>query len=231
MLFVSFFCHLALFFLIIWLQVFPGMHQDETPVAYVDLVTLPVASPQSGSPMAEPAPQPPAAVAAPSPPPPVSLPSAKPQAKAPKAKIQKPAAQDTRQFDERLAKLARQNEDKRQAEVLDKLRKKGRTGMPGAAGTEAGVDYASYLQSRLKDAFSREAVTSQVSSPMVIATITVGPDGRIADYHVENRSGDPLFDDAVARAVTIAGNSLRPPPGGGQFKRRFRFRPEGVGVR
>jgi colicin import membrane protein len=139
---------------------------------------------------------------------------------------------DSRQFNERLAKIARQTEDKRQSEVLDSLKKKrGRVGMPGAQGTEAGSDYASYVQSRFKDAFIKEVATSQVKSPMVVATITIGPDGRITEYRVESGSGDPLFDDAVARAVTIAGSSLHPPPGGGQFRRKFRFRPEGVGVR
>lgn len=218
--------HLALFFLIAWLQIFPGFHQDEAPVAYVDLVTLPVASPQSGTPAAEAAPK--AAVAAPTPPPAPAaqtLPAAKPKAKAPKAKSEKPAA-DSRQFNERLAKLARQTEDKRQSDVLESLKKKrGRVGMPGAQGTEAGSDYSSYLDSRLKDAFRREVTESTVKSPLVTATITIGPDGQILDYHVEKGSGDPLFDDAAARAVTVAGRSLKPPPGRKQFRKMLHFRP------
>ena len=241
---LSFLFHLAVFLIIAKSQLLPEFHPDEAPVTYVDMVTLPVASPQSGSPA-------PAAEAAPTPPtaaPPATMtlpqsktppkPQAKPQAKAQEpsasgAKPAKPAAapDDGREFSERMARLERLAEERRQGEVLERLKNKGgRVGMPGANGTEAGSDYSSYLQSRLKDAFS-QVVASQTKSPQVIASITVGPDGRIAEYRVEKNSGDPLFDDAVARAVTIAGRSLQPPPGGAQFKRVFRFRPEGVGVR
>ena len=234
--------HLVIFLLIARSQLLPEFHPDEQ-VTYVDMVTLPVASPQSGTPVPspEPLPQPPAAAApaAPAPPPPaaMALPAAKPKAKlqapaAPKQSAEKPAPDSqAREVSERMAKLEQLAEEKRQAEVLEKLKNKGgRVGMPGAKGTEAGSDYASYFQSRLKDAFS-QVMASQTKSPQVIATITVGPDGRIAEYRVEKNSGDPLFDDAVARAVTVAGRSLTPPPGGEKFKRTFRFRPEGVGVR
>lgn len=239
---LSFLLHLAIFFLIAWSQILPAFRPDETPVTYVDMVTLPVASPQSGTPAPaeEKAPKPPAAASAAAlmPPAALALPQNKAQAKskaqeqaAAQEKMAKQAADEGREFSERMAKLERQAEDRRQAEVLERLRSKGgRVGMPGAKGTEAGSDYSSYLQSRLKDAFS-QVMVSQTKSPQVIASITVASDGRIAEYRVEKHSGDPLFDDAVARAVTIAGRSLVPPPGGGQFKRVFRFRPEGVGVR
>jgi colicin import membrane protein len=231
-------CHLAVYLLIWWCQLLPAFHSDEEPVTYVDMVTLPVASPQAGVPTA-PAPQAaplPAPVPA-SPPAAMTMPKAKlpakAQAKPLKGAGEQSAAEDERQFSERMAKLARQQaEDKRQSDVLDRLRKKSgvKPGMPGATGTQAGSDYAAYVQSRLKDAFIREVTASPVKSPMVIATITIERDGRI-DYRVEKNSGDPLFDDAVARAVTVAGQSLKPPPGGVQFRQRFRFRPEGVGVR
>lgn len=232
--------HLAVFLLIARSQLLPEFKPDETPVTYVDMVTLPVVSPQSGTPApVEPAAPHPAAAApaAVTPPAAMALPAAKPKAKVaapstPKAKAEKPApVDDAKAFSDRMAKIERQAEEKRQANVLERLRNKGgRTGMPGAKGTEAGSDYSSYLQSRLKDAF-KEVMASQNKSPMVIATLTIGTDGRIADYHVEKKSGDPIFDDAVSRAVTIAGRSLKPPPGGGQFKGVFRFRPEGVVVR
>jgi colicin import membrane protein len=238
---LSFVCHLAIFAFIVWGQILPAFHEDEAPVTYVDMVTLPVASPQSGTPAqaapaapAPPAPAPPEAMALPAPKPKVPAKVSEKAPPTPKAKGEKPAPpSEAREFSERMAKLERLAEEKRQSEVLDRLRnqaKGGRVGMPGAKGTEAGSDYSSYLQSRLKDAF-REVMTSQTKSPQVIATITVGTDGRIAEYHVEKNSGDPLFDDAVARAVTLAGASLKPPPGGKQFKRIFRFKPEGVGVR
>lgn len=236
----SFLLHLAVFFLIMWGQLLPAFRPDETPVTYVDMVTLPVAAPQSGAPApaeksAPAAPAPPSAPPAPAA---MTLPQKKPAAKskapeqaAPRENVEKQAADEGREFSERMAKLERQAEERRQADVLERLKNRGsRVGMPGAKGTEAGSDYSSYLQSRLKDAFS-QVVVAQSKSPQVIASITVGSDGRIAEFRVEKQSGDPLFDDAVARAVTIAGKSLLPPPGGGQFKRVFRFRPEGVGVR
>lgn len=240
---LSFAVHLAIFLLIARSQLLPEFHPDETPVTYVDMVTLPVASPQSGTPApAEESPPTPPAAAAPAqatPPAAMNLPQSKPQAKtqnkaqerAAKETSPKPAAvDDGREFSERMAKLERLAEEKRQAEVLERLRSKGgRVGMPGATGTEAGSDYSSYLQSRLKDAFS-QLMVAQTKSPEVIATISVASDGRIT-YRVEKNSGDPLFDDAVARAVTLAGRTLKPPPGGGTYKRMFRFRPEGVGVR
>lgn len=238
---LSLLLHLAVFLLIAWGQLLPVFRPDETPVTYVDLVTLPVLSPQSGTPApaAQAAPQEPAAASAPpaSAPAQMKLPQQRPPAQTqardkeqPRDK-ERPPVDEGREFSERMAKLERLAEERRQAEVLERLKGKGgRVGMPGAQGVEAGSDYSSYLQSRLKDAFS-QVMVSQTKSPQVVASVTVGPDGRITEYRVEKPSGDPLFDDAVARAVAIAGRSLKPPPGGGQFKRVFRFRPEGVGVR
>ena len=234
MLAVSLACHLAVFFIIAtWYT--PELGPDQEAVTYVDMVTLPVASPQSGMPApasegqsqsAAPAPPP----AAPPAPAPVMTQPAKPSAKAP-AKVEQPsAAAEAQAFNERMARLERIAQDKRQAEVLEKLKKKGtstQTGMPTGKGTEAGSDYHSYLQSRLKDAF-RGVIVSQTKAPVVIATITVSPEGRITEYRVKEGSGDPLFDDAVSRAVKLAGKSLVPPPGGAQFREEFRFKPEEV---
>ena len=233
----SFICHLVVFMVIAYWHILPQFHEDETPVTYVDMVTLPVASPQSGTPApsqqeskapAAPAPAPPAPAA-----PAMALPS-KPAAKTPTAKAKSEQKQETAEaeaFSKRMAKLQQQAEDKRQAEVMAALKQKGsaRTGMPGGKGTQAGSDYSSYLQSRLKDAL-KETMAMQGKAPQVMATITVSPDGRI-DYHVEKPSGDPLFDDSVQRAVTLAGRTLVPPPNGAYFKRVFRFRPEGVGIK
>lgn len=236
MLAVSFVCHLAAFLVIANWHFYPEYRQDETPVTYVDMVTLPVASPQSGMPA--PASGQSRAAAAPAPPPPaapaMTLPT-KPAAKAPAAKpqdnVEQRKAAEAKEYGDRLAKLQQQAEDRRQAAVLDALKKKGgaQTGMPGGKGTQAGSDYASYLQSRLKDAL-KEVMVTQTKAPVVTATITVSPDGRI-DYRVEKPSGDPLFDEAVQRAVALAGKTLVPPPNGVQFKRPFRFRPEGVVIK
>ena len=236
-------CHLVILLVIAKWQFFPEFRQDETPVTYVDMVTLPVESPQSGTPApaakaAEPEPPRPVAVAPVPPSAAMSQPAkpapvkpAKAKAPAPEKAGQPAPAADAVEFNERLARLERIAEDKRQAEVLERLRQGGKqTGMPGAKGNEAGSDYPSYLQSRLKDAL-RQVMVSQTKSPELFATITVAPDGRITEYRVEKRSGDPLFEDAVKRAVTLAGKSLAPPPDGAHFKHGFRFRPEEVGIR
>jgi colicin import membrane protein len=232
----SFCCHLALCVLILWCGLLPVYQKDEAPATYVDLVTLPVASPQNGTPVrhqskepaAAQAPTQAAAAVATQTATPAPMPKVPAKGGASKARSSSPAAEDARQFEQRLAKIERMADDKRQSEVLAQLRKGGsKTGMPGATGNEAGSDYSAYLQSRLRDAFSRELVASEMRSQMVLATITVGPEGRIT-FQMEKSSGDPLFDDTVVRAVTLAGRTLRPPPGGAQFKHKFRFRPDGV---
>ncbi|WP_224960001.1 cell envelope integrity protein TolA [Geomonas subterranea] len=236
MLALSLVCHLVVFLVIANWHFLPEFHRDETPVTYVDMVTLPVASPQSGMPAA-PAPAESKAPAAPAPAPPPAKPAmalpAKPATKSPPAKSQAKTEQQQKEaedkaFNERMAKLQQKAEDRRQAAALDALKKKGstRTGMPGATGTQAGSDYSSYLQSRLRDAL-KQVIATQTRAPQVIATITVYPDGRI-ECRVEKGSGDPFFDDAVQRAVVLAGKTLEPPPNHSQYKRVFRFMPEGV---
>lgn len=239
---VSFLLHLAIFFLIANYQLLPAFHEEESPVTYVDLMTLPVASPQSGTPApsAASAPAQPAAPAPAPKQPEMALPQPKPKTKAPAPKTQaaKPAptkAEKPAEEADALQKALGKAESKREAEAmtaaLNRMSQGGRTGMPGAKGTQAGSSYGSYVQSRLKDAFA-SVMTAQSKSPQLLATITVGSDGRIADYRVDKSSGDPIFDEAVARAVALVKkNGLPPPPGGGQYKGVFRFRPEGVGIR
>jgi len=245
-LFLSICLHLVMLAAVTWLQFLPQFEIDRTPVTYVDMVTLPVASPQSGTPAA----RGPASAPAPAalPPAAMSLPKPAVAGKLPAAKANSavtPSAAEAKRFKERMAKIEQRAEDKRQSDVLESLKKRaqngaaggtgsagnrGRVGMPGGTGNEAGADYGAYLQSRLKDAFAREVTVSPSKAPVLIAAITVGGDGRV-DFRVEKFSDDPLFNDSVARAVTTAGSNLRPPPGGKPFKRSFRFRPEGVGMR
>ncbi|QWV96863.1 TonB C-terminal domain-containing protein [Geomonas nitrogeniifigens] len=236
MLALSLVCHLVVFLIIANWHFLPEFRRDESPVTYVDMVTLPVAAPQSGMPQA-PAPAEAKAPAAPAPAPAAPKPAmalpTKPAAKTPPVKSQAKTEQqqkeaEDRAFNERMAKLQQKAEERRQAAAIDALRKKGsaRTGMPGATGNQAGSDYSSYLQSRLRDAL-KQVIATQTKAPQVIATITVAPDGSI-DYRVEKGSGDPFFDEAVQRAVALAGKTLVPPPNRSQYKRVFRFMPEGV---
>jgi colicin import membrane protein len=248
----SFVLHAAVFLLIFKAQHLPAPPPEE-PVTYVDMVALPVASPQSGTPApggasaAEPAAAPAEQMVAPPPPRPaqheamtVPTPKAKPAKTKPAptktAKTAKPApeqsAGDAKAFNERMAKLEEEADEVRQARVLagikGKVGKGGRVGMPGGKGTQAGSDYTSYVLSRLKDAFAKEMM-KQTASPLVVGTITVGADGDVSDFSIDRYSGDKLFDDSVRRAVKRA--TPFPPPPAGQFKRKVQFRPQGIAVR
>jgi colicin import membrane protein len=240
---LSFVLHAALFLLILTGPFHPAFHQQETPVTYVDVVTLPVASPQSGTPAPSQAKEPAPAPAAPAAPPPAPAPakpemalpqkSSKPKTPAPSAKTEKPAKapSETEDFNERMARLQQAAEERRLNEQLKKLGgKAGRTGMPGGKGSEAGSDYTSYVRSRIQDAMNALGADHQSKAPKLMVTITVGSDGKIG-YRVDKSSGDRIFDDAVARAVTFAGKSIKAPPAGGQFKHGFIFTPEEVAVR
>jgi hypothetical protein len=56
---LSFVLHLVIFLVIVQTQLLPELHQEEPPATYVDMVTLPVASPQSGTPAPAPRQAPP----------------------------------------------------------------------------------------------------------------------------------------------------------------------------
>lgn len=229
-------CHLALYFSLVtfhfnWLGT-----PKEAPVYYVDVVNLPVAHPQAGSPTASdmaqaphPSPQPQE----------MKLPAKagmKPATPAVPDKGGKPtpAGESAREFEERLARLEREAEARHEAAALESLRKRaagsGKTpvGMPGATGSEAGSDYASYLQSRLKDAF-KTTIAFQSKNPEVVVRLTIDRSGRVVRFLMERSSGDKVFEDAVARAVGKAEKTFPPPPNGGTFENGFVFRPQGVG--
>lgn len=219
---------------------FPA-YPKEAPVYYVDLLNLPVASPQAGSP-GEPqgAPAPPG----PAPPQPaapkprqMTLPSKQPE-RAPTRQAEtiaakRPdAAQAARELDERIARLERDAAARHADAAMEAMRKRGvgagRVGMPGATGTEAGSDYASYIQSRLKDAFVT-TIAFQGKNPEVAVRITIGKTGRISKVRLERSTGDKVFEAAVFRAIAKAEQSFPPPPKGEEFENGFVFRPQGVG--
>ncbi|MCM2357576.1 MAG: TonB C-terminal domain-containing protein [Geobacteraceae bacterium] len=233
-------CYSAVVHLAIWfflLQVSLSTHFKEAPVYYVDLLNLPVASPQAGRPDVAPG----ATSSSPAPPPPtppqprgMTLPAkapARPTAATPAR--QTDPAETAREFEERIARLEQEAAARHQEAALAALRKradgKGPAGIPGAAGTEAGSDYASYVRSRLEDAFRREDAFRTDPGKVVIVRLTIDRTGRIVNQRYEQRSNDRLFDDAVARAIARAEREFRRPPGGGQFEHGFVFRPQGVG--
>jgi colicin import membrane protein len=203
----------------------------EAPVYYVDVVNLPVADPQAGFPDSS------EKVKAPLPalPPPHMQMPAKADAKsATLAKVvkQTPVVESASEFEERMAGLEKEVEARHAAAALEALSKrnvgKPPSGIPGGVGSEAGSDYAGYLQSRLKDAF-KNTIAYQSKNPEVVLRLTIDRYGRVVRFLMERSSGDKLFEDAVARAVGKAEKTFPPPPGGGAFDYGFVFRPEGVG--
>jgi colicin import membrane protein len=226
--------HLTVYFLILNFQ-FP-VRFKEAPVYYVDMVNLPVAHPQAGTPgttASLPAPPKPAAPPAP---PEMTLP-AKPAAKPPARQPAPPpktteAPESAREFEERLARLDNEAGARHQAAALEALRKKGAgkgaVGMPGATGNEAGSDYASYIRSRLEDEF-KTTIAFQTKNPELLVKLTISQNGRIIRQQIMKSSKDKMFEDSVLRSILKAERNFRPPPSGNQFEIDVRFSPQGIG--
>ncbi len=224
---------LAAFFL---LYRFSPPALPEAPVYYVDVVNLPVASPQAGSPVAGGSPLPAAA------PPPKPAEMALPRKHAPEKAVTPKKTTSSREsdagkaFEERMAKLQRAIDERRQEAALDALRRKAagsgrqseRVGTPGGTGKEAGSDYASYIQSRLTDAF-QSTIAHQSKTPEVVVRLTIDAGGHITRKRIERSSGDRIFEESVYKAIARAEKTFVPPPGGGEFEYGFIFRPQGVG--
>jgi colicin import membrane protein len=217
---------------------FQTIRPNATPVYYVDLVNLPVANPRAGSPSARgeaaatPAPAPASAPAREK----MSAPSVVPRklpAPTPKKTNQTSPPETEKEFQKRLSRLERTVEGRQTDAAIDALRKKvgqgsGRSGMPGGTGTEAGSDYGSYIQSRLRDAFAL-TISFRERNPVVVLRLTIDRSGKVIGYHIDRSSGDKVFEDSVKRAVDRASENFPPPPGRGEFQQGFIFKPEGVG--
>jgi colicin import membrane protein len=204
----------------------------EAPTYYVDLVTMPVTNPQAGSPTGAAAASMPAPAPAPKPSP-MTTPA--PATKtAPAAKKAPADATDTgaRALAERLARLEREAEDRRQAEAMAALQKKlagkAAAGMPKGTGSEAGSDYGSYIQSRLRDALAT-TIAFQSKRPETSVRLFIDKSGKLTRFVVEKGSRDKVFDDAVLRAIDKAKGTFPPPPTGRDFDKLFVFSPEEVG--
>lgn len=229
--------HLAVFLLLVWWgKLFPvNMAIQET--YYVDVVNLPVADPRAGSPVqkgneADISPPPPAAPARE-----MSLPEkprqgttyARPDAKTAKS----PDANADAALDERIAKIARSAEARREEAVMERLRSKlttagsGRSGMPSAGGTEQGSDYTAYIQSRLKDAF-RNTISFSSKNPEMIVRLFIDSGGKLTRRVAERSSGDRAFELAVMRAIDIASEKFPPTPDKKLFEGVFVFKPQGI---
>jgi colicin import membrane protein len=222
--------HLIVYFFLLKFH-FPA-HFKEAPVYYVDILDLPVANPQAGTPTeGAKAPVPPQ----PAPPVPheMALP-AKPPAKQPVAVPPKKSesAETAREFEERIARMEHEAAARHEAAAIEALRKrgasKGPSGIPGATGTEAGSDYASYIKSRLEDEF-KSTIAYQSKNPETYVKLAISPNGRIIRQQIIKSSKDKVFEDSVFRAIAKAEKNFRPPPGGNQVEITVKFSPQGIG--
>jgi len=229
----SLLAHLAFFAAFSFLDFFRLDHTNAAPVYYVDMVNLPVANPRAGSPLQRgsdnrpSSPETPKKMQSPvTPPQKLTVPP-------PDKKTPEPRAESEKEFRERFARLEKKVEGQQTESAIDKLRAKvaagsGRAGMPGGTGTEAGSDYGSYIQSRLRDAFEK-TITSSGRNPMVVVRLTIDKSGKVIGYRIERSSGDKVFEGSVSRAVYLAEENFPPPPGRKEFQQGFIFKPEGVG--
>ena len=242
MLALSLALHLVLFFLATKVELF----RNDLPVAeqaiYVDVLTMPVESPQAGAPTgtvkspSEAGKLPPPALVPPRAKPEMKLPKVKPATGKPQVASRTPAPQETGQeYEARLAALERTAESRRQEATLAEIQNRiaGRSpgsapaGIPGGTGNQAGSDYAAYVQSRLKDSFAL-TITWQTKKPLVVVRLSIDAKGALTSYKIEKSTGDVVFEDAVYRAVQLARKNFPPPPGGKEFSYGFVFKPEGV---
>lgn len=235
---VSTVIHLAVFLLLVWSgRLFPvQMHVEET--YYVDVVNLPVASPRSGSPTQKgnaaeappPAPAPEKGMTLP--PPPKADARAKPQP-ATKLADKGKAKAEAEEFEKRFAKLQGKVEAQQEEATMERLRRKvaasgsGRSGMPGAGGSEAGSRYEDYIKSRLEDALKKTSSFS-TSNPVVVVRLSIAVNGKITRQIIERSSGDHMFEESVNRAISLVAESLYPPPNHRVFEGGFIFKPREI---
>jgi colicin import membrane protein len=157
---------------------------------------------------------------------------AKPPARETAATPPKKPDESAREFEERIARLEHEAAARETAAAIEALRKrgasKGPVGMPGATGTEAGSDYASYIKSRLEDEF-RSTIAYQSKNPEAYVKLVISPSGRIVRQQIVKSSRDKVFEDSVFRSIVKAERNFRPPPSGNQFEITVKFSPQGIG--
>lgn len=211
--------------------IIPRHQRPSRPVYHVDLVNLPVKSPQAGRPDARPEiakekPKPPA----PAPPKPATpakpeaIKVAKPEAVKPavqpkkpdaaKAKaIEKPSVAEEKALQEKLrqmqARKEREDYKQRLAEMAANDTRQAAAasavpvGMPTGRGTDKGSAWDLWIQTFLKGNWSLSKY--QVSRHDLEAKVRIVYDaqGNLVDLKFLKPSGDTTFDDSVKRAVLL----------------------------
>jgi len=232
---VSAVIHLAVFLLFVWWgQLFsPQMAIQET--YYVDVVNLPAADPRSGSSAQSPdeadSATDPAQASPMTAPPTMDIP--KTGTKSVKPAAPQESAETESSFAERMAKLERNIEARREEAVLEKLRKKVKAGgsvkagAPGAGGAEAGSRYGDFIKSRLEDALKVTSY-STTKNPEVAVRLAISAEGRLLRMKIERSSGDAAFELAVRRAIDLASEKFTAPPNHTVFENGFLFKPKGI---
>ncbi len=234
--------HLAVFLLLAWWgRLFPPqMTIQET--YYVDVVTLPTASPETGSSAQKtgetamttpPVTAPPQVVLRSSKTPPMVLEKPVKSAKPAKPTALQESAETESAFAERMAKLESSTEARHEEAVLEKLRNRvkvsgnSKTTVSGVNAAEAGSRYTDYIKSRLEDALK---ITSSYTAknPEVAVRLTIGADGRLSRIKIERSSGDATFELAVRRAIDLASEKFTAPPSRTVFENGFVFKPRGI---
>lgn len=233
MVLVSLGLHLVVFLLFSGLLL-PRMERERRPVYYVDLVNLPVESPQAGRPDARKAApkeakkelkkEPKPAVAKKNPPPspkksaPAVVKKHAPAEKVVKKKVQAPEEN----YGDALSAI---EELQRKKEIED-LRKKiaalgqedtrraptdAPVGMAEGTGDQAGTSFDAWLHEYLKRAWtlSRYQVTRQDLEATV--RLVFNRQGRLVDYRFIEESGEKRFDDSVKKAVLQLKELPNPP--------------------
>ena len=234
MILLSLTLHLAVFLTLQQLSIYrPKLREAKT--YYVDLVSLPTLEPGTAA-------APPAAVAAPAVAPPLPskpAPPAKPAMALPKPAAPQSAAtaaktepadsraEDAKAFAQRLNRLERNAEAKHQAEALAALQRKAADRKPGSAaptGSGQGVDYGSYIQSRLKDALA-ETMVYRSKTPEAAVHLYLDRNGKVIRVVMLRPSTDRLFNDSVLRTIEKAKVNFPPTPNGQPFDKLFVFSP------
>jgi colicin import membrane protein len=229
--------HLLIFFILNSNYFFRVTLHEATPY-YVDIVSLPTldSAPAGGGVTAPPSPLPPARANIPVPvkKPDMALPvkQTRPSpVKTTPAPAQNQREQEEREFSEKMNRLERAAAARHQAEALATLQKKvaekNGAGEVSAAGTNAGSDYGSYIQSRLKDALST-TIAFQSSKPEAAVRIFIDPTGKLIKYVMERPSADKLFNSSVIRAIEKAKADFPPVPSGKGFDKLYVFNPQEV---
>ncbi|HET6922019.1 MAG TPA: energy transducer TonB [Anaeromyxobacteraceae bacterium] len=126
----------------------------------------------------------------------------------------------------------------RLASVMDRLRREKALGEPsrfgspsgsplGESSEEEGDRYLALVQQALHANYRVPATISEADRQRLqaVVVLAIQPDGRIAGFRFEKKSGHPGFDEALERAVRET--RLPPPPP----EMRQHYREKGLGVR